>query len=66
MVISCVVLTIILMTMAGTRQKSPGTQQNIMETIENKKLVTNAYFGRFLALSLAPVSVPCVSSVTGC
>ena len=46
------------MTVAGTRQRSPGTQQRTVKISVATMLVRKAYFGRLVAF---PVRVCCVT-----
>ena len=51
-------LTIILMTVAGTRQRSPGSQQRTVKISVVAILVRKAYLGRLVVF---PVSVCCAT-----
>ena len=53
-----VLLTTILMTVAGTRQRSPGSQQRTVKISVVAILVRKAYMGRLVVF---PVSVCCVT-----
>ena len=54
-------LTIILMTVAGTRQRSPGSQKSTVKMIVATTLVTKAYLGSLVSVGLA--SVCCVATM---
>ena len=61
----CALLTTILMTVAGTRQSSPGTQQRTVKMNMPTMLVTKAYLGSLVEISVVLASVCCVATM-GC
>ena len=56
-------LTIILMIVAGMRQKSPGNQQRIVKMNVAAMLVAKAYLGSLVESSVGLVSVCCVAAM---
>ena len=61
----CTLLTTILMTVAGTKQSSPGTQQRTVTMNVPTTLVTKAYLGSLVEISVVLASVCCVATM-GC
>ena len=61
----CTQLTNILMTVAGIRQRSPGSQQRTVKMTVITTLVTKAYLGRLVEGSVVLASVCCVATM-GC
>ena len=60
-----VLLTTKLMTVAGTRQRSPGSQQRTVKMTVTTMLVTKAYLGSLVESSAGLVRVCCVATM-GC
>ena len=60
-----VLLTTILMTVAGTRQRSPGSQQRAAKMNVPTMLVTKAYLGSLVESSLGLMR-PCCVATMGC